>query len=401
MVTRSYWWPGMGRFIKRYVEGCAVCQQNKVITHPLRVPLEPLDHAKDPRPFAQISIDLVVKLPKSDGFDSVLTIVDQGLSKMALFIPCNESIDALGIAQLLSKHVYARYGMYDAVISDRGPQFASKVTKELYGLLGIERKLSTAYHPQTDGQTERLNQELEIYLRIFTTNEQDRWVDWLHLAEFTHNNRVHSSKGMSPFYIVMGYNPKPFPQVFRPTNVPELNQRLKLIGQAQDEALAAHRNSQQMMKDRFIGKTIRFNMGDKVWLDAGNLRLQHGNRKLAPKRYGPFKITKVLTKHAYQLQLPKGWGTAIHPVFHISVLTPYRETVEYGRSFPQPAPDLIEGQEEWEIDQIISHRTYRGRRQYLVSWKGYPPSENTWLPPAEFKHAQTVLNAYKKKKNLP
>jgi transposase InsO family protein len=100
------------------------------------------------------------------------------------------------------------------VISDRGPQFASQVTKELYRLLGIERKLSTAYHPQTDGQTERVNQELEIYLRIFTSNEQDQWANWLHLAEFTHNHRAHSSKGVSPFYIIMGYNPKPFPTIF-------------------------------------------------------------------------------------------------------------------------------------------------------------------------------------------
>src|SRR5882672_7659659 len=110
------------------------------------------------------------------------------------------------------------------------------------------------------------------------------------------------------------------------------------MGQAQDEALVAHRNSQLLMKERFTSTWPTLNVGDKVLLDATHLRLQHGNRKLSPKRYGPFIIDKVMSKLAYRLKLPVIWKN-VHPVFHISKLTPYRETTEYGPNFTQPIPD--------------------------------------------------------------
>ena len=400
LVSQAYWWPRMTQFINRYVDGCATCQQNKVITHPVKVPLLPLAPASDPRPFAQISVDLIVKLPPSLGYDSILTIVDQGLSKAALFVPCKESTDALGISHLLVKYVYSKYGLYDAIISDQGPQFASQVTKELYKLLGIQQKLSTAYHPQTDGQTERVNQELEIYLRIFTANQQDQWANWLHLAEFTHNNRPHSSKGTSPFFILMGYQPHMFPMVFHNSPTPALDQRLKIIHKAREEAIAAHVNTQQMMRERFKGHSVTFKIGDKILLDATHLRISHGNKKLHPKRIGPLRIVKVINSHAYEVALPALWKGKVHPVFHITRLTPYRETEEHGPNYSTPIPDIVEGEEEWEIEQIIHHRTNRRGLQFLVTWKGYPASENQWLPSTAFKHAQTILKDYKTKHKL-
>jgi hypothetical protein len=344
-------------------------------------------------------MDLIVKLPKSGSYDSILVVVDQGLSKGVIFIPCNETIDALETSNLLFQNVYKRFGLYDAVISDRGPQFASQVTKELYKLLGIERKMSTAYHPQTDGQTERVNQELETYLRIFTQNQQDNWHQHLHMAEFAHNIREHSAKKMSPFFIMMGYNPKEFPTITTKPKTPALEQRMKLILQIRDEAMAAHENARRTMKERYKGKWTPFKIGDKVWLDNSNLKLQHGVRKLNPKREGPMRILKIMGKHAYKIQLPAKWKN-VHPVFHASKLLSYKETTEHGKNFTQPPPDIIDEEQEWEIGEIINHRQGRYGKEFLVTWKGFSSSENTWLTEKDFKHAKTILSQYKKRKKL-
>jgi len=217
------------------------------------------------------------------------------------------------------------------------------------------------------------------------------------MAEFAHNNREHSTKGMSPFYITMGYHPKMFPLTFDKTKTPNLDERLIAIGKARDEATAAHENARRIMRERFTGSWQPFKQGEKVWLEGTNIRVSHGSKKLSPKRHGPFKITHIYPKHAYRLQLPKSWEQKkIHPVFHASKLTPYRETQEHGRNYTELPPDVIEGEEEWEIEAITGHRLIRGKTEYLVHWKGYPNSEDMWMKAAELKHAQTMLNSYKR-----
>jgi hypothetical protein len=168
-------------FIKKYVEGCAKCQQMKINTHPTSPPITPIK-SNSTRPFSQISMDFITDLPENEGFDSILVVVDHGLTKGVIFIPCNKTIDALGTADLLLHHVYKRFGLPDTIISDRGPQFAAKVFRELGTLLGIKLAMSTAYHPQTDGETERVNQELEVYLRIFCSNNPETWKSFLSLV---------------------------------------------------------------------------------------------------------------------------------------------------------------------------------------------------------------------------
>ncbi|OJT03227.1 Transposon Tf2-12 polyprotein [Trametes pubescens] len=169
LLQRTYWWPGMHTMVSRFVEGCAECQQNKINTHPTVPPLQPIPATDITRPFQQITIDYITDLPESKGHDSIMVVVDHGLSKGAIFIPCNKTIDAIGTAELLYRNVYRRFGLPSKIISDRGPQFISHVTRELGRILKITLSPSTAYHPQTDGQTERVNQELEVYLRIFCT----------------------------------------------------------------------------------------------------------------------------------------------------------------------------------------------------------------------------------------
>ena len=141
-----------------------------------------------------------------------------------------------------------------------------------------------------------------------------------------------------------------------------------------------------------------FQKGDKVWLEATNLQMTHPSAKLASKRYGPYEILESIGRVSYCLKLPK--HMKVHPVFHASLLTPFTETATHGPNFTEPPPDLIDGEEEFELEAIIAHKPYRRTRRYLVSWKGYPSSENKWLNEKDFDNASTLLTEYKKKHHL-
>ena len=162
-LSCDYWWPGMSSFVRRFVASCALCQQMKVNTHPTTPALSPLPSSCT-CPFQQLSVDLITGLPPSHGCDSLLVMVNHGLSKGVILILCNKDIDAKGVADLFFKHVFLCFGLHDHLISDRGLQFASAFAKELARILGYDLKLSTAYHPQTDGETKQVNQEVETYL---------------------------------------------------------------------------------------------------------------------------------------------------------------------------------------------------------------------------------------------
>jgi hypothetical protein len=393
-VKKGYWWPGMGTYVRKYVDGCAICQQMKVITHPTTPPLTPIPSSAT-RPFSQISVDLITDLPVSNGYDSVMVVVDHGLTKGVILSPCKKTITAEGVAHLFHTNVFKRFGLYDKIISDRGPQFASKFAKELGRLLDYQVALSTAYHPQTDGQTERLNQELETYLRIYCRTTPTEWANHLPLAEFVHNSRRHSARNASPFFLMMGYEPRNIPQAFPDSNLPTAEERVNSLHKIREEALACHSLAQQRMSDRTHGQKYRpWKVGDKVWLSANHLLTQL-TKKLAPKRYGPFKVIDVLSPITFKLQLPTAWK--VHPVFHASELLSYLETEVHGPNYTEPPPDLIDGEEHYEVEAIIQHKGTGSRRKYLVTWVGYPDSERTWLPESELKTAAELLAEYKRR----
>jgi hypothetical protein len=391
LVARDFWWPGLNTFVCRFVAGCAVCQAHKVNTHPSAPPLTPLASVAT-RPFQQVSVDLITDLPLSLGFDSVMVVVDHGLTKGVIILPCHKNVDAAGVALLFFKNVFVHFGLHDRCISDWGPQFASAFARELAWLLKYDLALSSAYHPQTDGETERLNQELETYLRIFCDGQPERWAELLPMAEYSHNSARHSSTRKSPFSLILGYEPRSYPPIGK-MFLPALESRLSELEEARKEALAAHEKAQRTMRERISSKFCPWKVGDKVWLEGRNLRLRYPSRKLAPRREGPFEIAQVISPVAFRLRLPPTWK--IHDVFHTSLLMSYKETAEHGPNYSNPPGDLISGEEEFELDQILSHRGTRGRRQYLVSWKGYSAAENTWEPEGNLKYAQTILRAYK------
>ena len=150
------------------------------------------------QPFAYCSMEFVTDLPTVRNFDSILVVVDQGLSKGLILLPCNKTITAEETAKLLLNNLYKRFGLPDKIISDRGPQFTSKSFVELLKILGIKSALSTAFHPQTDRTTEQVNQEIEAYLSIYCTSHPEEWLDALSTLEFTHNNRRHADRQKTP-----------------------------------------------------------------------------------------------------------------------------------------------------------------------------------------------------------
>ena len=384
-------------FVKNYVQGCGICQQFKIDRSPAKPAYIPTEGAKSLRPFAYCSMDLITDLPLADSHDSILVMVDQGLSKGVILIPCNKTLTSEGTAQLLFENLYKRFGLPDKIISDRGPQFASRAFIELLKLLGIKSALSTAYHPQTDGTTERTNQEIEAYLSIYCASHPEDWPQALHTLEFTHNNRRHADRPNTPFELMFGESPIAIPLSFESTKYPTMEDKMKTLKRNREEALAAHELARTRMADRRKSTFSPFRKGDQVWLDSRNLKTMY-HKKMKPKREGPFTITEVLGPVTYRLQLPTSWR--IHNVFHATLLKPYRETETYGRNFPEPPPELLEGEEVYEIENILNHRR-RGRGyQYYVKWVGYPISDASWEPEHVFSDDGDILKQYKLRHDL-
>jgi len=190
------------------------------------------------KPWSHISVDFITKLPLAQVYDSILVVVDR-LTKMAHFIPTTEKTTAGGLARLFRDNVWKLHGLLESIISDRGPQFAVGVMRELNAMLGINSKLSTVFHPQMDGQTERMNQELEQYLRMFIDHRQEQWLEWLGTAEFAYNNKVQTSTKVSPFMANNGRDPHMGFELRKKGKFEEANKFMERMQEIQKEAKAA------------------------------------------------------------------------------------------------------------------------------------------------------------------
>jgi transposase InsO family protein len=205
LVSRNYWWPQMSRYVRKYVSTCDPCLRMKAQRHQPVGELHPLPIPDTP--WDTISVDFIVELPDSAGHNAIMVVVDS-VTKRAHFVPTFTTVSAAGTARLFIQQVWKHHGLPRKVVSDRGPQFVAEFTQELYRMLGIKLAATTAYHPQGDGQTERVNQELEQYLRLFVNQRQDDWTDLLPLAEFQYNNHIHSSTQHPPFLLESGRLPR-------------------------------------------------------------------------------------------------------------------------------------------------------------------------------------------------
>jgi len=258
--------------------------------------------------------------------------------------------------------------------------------------------LSTAFHPQTDGQMERQNQTLEHYLRCYINYRQDDWVEWLPQAEFAYNNAAQASTGRSPFYAMYAYNPSFTWDV--DTEVPEggapaAHERATTIKAVRDE-LAQRLRAAGEYQTKYYNqrhKPRHFNVGDEVLLSSKNIRLARPSKKLDNRFLEPFKILEVVGKQAYRLELPQTYNR-IHPVFHVSLLEPYQRHAGEEPSIPPPAILLPDG-EEWEVEKILDECKHYKKTQYLVKWHGFPDHENSWEKESDLRNCKDLLEEFR------
>jgi len=245
LVTRNYWWPGVTKEVERYVDGCDTCQRYKNRSEAPAGKLMP--NAIPEKLWSHISADFITKLSLAQGYNAILVVCDR-FSKMVHFIATTEKTSAEGLTRLFRDHVWKLHGLPESIISDRGMQFAAGMMKEVNNLLGIQTKLSMAYHPQTDGQTERINQELEQYLRVFIDHRQEQWPDWLGTVEFAYNNKIHTATKNSPFKVNYGQDPRMGFEGRRKGKYEAAGKFVEKIRKIQEEAKVALRKAQEEMR---------------------------------------------------------------------------------------------------------------------------------------------------------
>jgi hypothetical protein len=384
-VSRLFWWPRLRPDVESYIAACEACQRNKAPTKKPAGLLQPLSIPKGP--WDSVSMDFITGLPRtSRGNNAIIVFVDR-LTKMTHIVPTTTTVDALGTARLFVDNVWKHHGIPLDVVSDRGSVFVGKFLTELLRLIGTKHSRSTAYHLQSDGQTERVNRVLEDMLRHYVM-ELGSQVDWdlcLSAADFSINNSYHESIGTTPFRLNSGRDPRLPLSVPGSSRVPTAAQFADKMAVGLTKAKLCLEKAKQRQKryaDRHR-RSLSFEVGDQVLLSTANidLRGQHGpdaKVKLLPRWVGPFTVLETIGPVAYKLKLPDDWR--IHPVFHVSLLKPYRTD---GRVQP-PTPLLHEGEVYFPIDRVLDHRiTKKGRKQaheYLIRWLGYGPEHVTWEP---------------------
>ena len=393
LLHRNYFWPRMYRDIQKYVQSCDSCQRNKPITSSPAGLLQPLDIPQ--RNWDGISMDFITKLPVSEEKDAIMVVVDR-LSKMTHLIPTTTNADTTEIAQLFFRNIIKLHGIPSDIVSDRDPKFTSHFWTELNKLLGTKLSLSSSFHPQTDGQTERVNRTLESVLRNYINFEQNDWVKHLHAVEFAINNAKHSSTGFSPFFMNYGFHPNTFVSLSTDIKTPAAHdylQKLENIRKSATDFIQKSQVEQAQNADKSRVEVL-FKEGEMVLVSTSQLpstgEKERESQKLRAKYVGPYKILKVISPVTYKIDFPH----KNHNVIHVSKLKKYQTQGNNQPLPPPPPPEIIEGEEEFEIERILKMRKNKKRKEYLVLWKGYPPSEATWVQEQDLKNASELLQDF-------
>jgi len=325
-------------------------------------------------------MDFITELPVWEGCDQLWVIIDR-FTKMAHFLPLKmEGKTAADLAVIFTREVWKYHGLPADIVSDRDSRFTWETWKEFLRLSGIRPRMSTAFHPQTDGQTEWFNQTIEAYLWAFIGKEQDDWVRLLPMAEFAYNNSTTMGNGMSPFYANYGFHPAAMdPTSTEPRN-PASQVYAHRMHAVHDESRKGLEDALERMcqyTDPARKEPPAYQVGDLVMLNGCNIKTRRPSKKLDHKNHGPFQIEKIVSPLAVCLMLPRKWR--IHNVFHVSLLEPYR-TSEH-RAPPDPSKvlreaDDIEQSEESDVDEVMSsvERSWGNNKRnlYLVKWRDYP-----------------------------
>ena len=398
LLERYYWWPGMTAEVEAYCKKCPSCAYNKASNQPPGGLLQPVEIPG--RPWENITLDWITDLPPtSRAFDSILVVVDR-LSKFVVLIPCNKAMSSQDTVRLLEERVVQYFGQPKKITSDRDPRLMAAFFQEWCKQHGIRHAPSTAYHPQSNGQTERYNRVLEDYLRHYVDPTLDNWDLLLPSAQFAMNNSFNESIKNTPFFVTQGQHPLWKASANLGDKVPAADRYIKGIEEAVQKAKLCLRKAQERQKAYADVKRrdLEFEVGDRVLLNTRNIKFKGLDcKKLLPRWVGPFEVLQKVGQQSYKLLLPESMGR-IHPVFHVALLSKW---IARGSVRPPPVV-LADGEIEYDVERILDDRTTKKRggngtchaRQFLVRWVGYGPEHDTWEPEDNLENCQETLRFY-------
>jgi hypothetical protein len=398
-VKRHYDFPGIRKKVKEVLAACDLCRRSKPDRHRPYGLLQPLPVAA--RPWSSVTMDFITKLPASKDtttgttYDSILTVVDR-LTKWSYFFPYKESWTAEQLADVIYRHIASVHAWPEEWITDRDTKFASKFWQALMTRLGTNSKLSTAYHPQTDGQTERLNQIVEQYLRLYVNFQQDDWVMLLPAAQLAYNTAPTETTKVTPFFANYGYEAdlRQGPDVAVPRAAVKADQMHALHAMLRDELeFVRGRMKEHYDKNRLEGP--RLERGDKVYLNSRNLRTNRPSKKLDFKKLGPFKIEERISENNYQIALPTTMRVRTN-VFHIALLEPAPKNAKLAAD-----AEAEDEEEEWDVEEILDSRINNKRLEYLVKWLDFDATENSWEPAKNLHCPEKVENFHRQNPDRP